>query len=367
MLMVVPSIGAQFSGGFGYLNTNSALVIPRETTEVGVYFRGYVGGYRNTTDSVLYNRTVAISGTYGYSKNAEFSFSQVIYQDYNETIGTDEGDDGFMIPGDINFRMKYGNVRIARNTFLGFMPVLTYRIAKYNDIQFEPYSSDNLEYELNAMVSYYDKPLFPDEGLSFHGNVGFRYHNDDSRGDDISTSSVSWLVSGLVPFNKIPFDLGLEVHGQNYIDSPGWHVLGREDYIYVTPMIRTQTYLRIRYTFGVDILVNGDEDTTIPPDGLDMSEYYNYPTWRFTARFNFAPPMHSIVGLGLPSQLDKPVYTKSQGLVDKRYDMFKWAIEDEGKQVNSVDVDLEKIRQERIVAERELERLKIQLRQRQSR
>ncbi|MBT7617703.1 MAG: hypothetical protein HN590_10515, partial [Calditrichaeota bacterium] len=337
------------------------------STEVGVYFRGYVGGYRNTTDSVLYNRTVAISGTYGYSRNAEFSFSQVIYQDYNETLGTDENDDGFMIPGDITLSMKYGNIRVARNTFIGFMPSLTYGISEYTDIQFEPYSNESLEYDLTAMVSYYDKPLFPDEGLSVHGNVGFHYYNDDSRGDDKSTTSLSWLVSTLVPFKKLPFDLGLEVYGLNYLDSPGWDVLSREDWIYVTPMIRTQAYYGVRYTFGVDVLVLGDEDTTIPPDGMDMSEYYNYPTWRFTTRINFVPPMPSVVGLGLPSQLDRPVYTASQGLVDTRYDMFKWAIDDEGKQVSSVDVDLEKIRQERLNAERELERLKIQLRQRQGR
>ena len=369
LFAAIPSMGAQFAGGFGYLHTNCALVLPRGSSEFGLYARSYVGGVKHITSGNLYDGTSAISGAYGYTNNAEIGFSQILYQDINHTLD-DNGQppdepDKYMIPGDIYLRLKYGNIRIIDNTFMAIMPVLRYQTSKYHDVQFEPYSSGSLEYEIMMLFSYYDEPLFPDEGLALHANAGFTFYNDDTRGDGTSANSASWLFSVMYPVNRALFDIGLEIYGLKFINSPGWRVLGREDWIYLTPMVRSKIYHQFRLTLGVDVLLYGLDDSTILDRGLSYSQYYNYSTWRITSRVNYTPSMQPLTGLGLPSQYYRSTHKEYQNLIADRREMFRWAMDNEGRQLNLVDIDLEKIRQERKKAEAELEQLKVQLQEKE--
>ncbi len=371
VMVATPVMAFQYTGGIGYLHTNSALVLPPGSLDISMYMRGYVSVFNDNIGTIS-NGSSALSASFGFSRHTEISFTQVLYQDLNLTRQNESVQTN--IPGDTYIRFKWGGYQLSDKIYGGFMPMLQYRVAKSHDVQLEPYSSEAIQVELVGLASYYDKPLYPEEGFSAHANLSYTHYNDSSvKGNP--AQSLSFLLSGFYP-RKNQFGFGAELHGSFFVQRPSIDYLGREDWIYITPFVRYDLFLGLKFIMGLDVLLVGSEETSDPNwIGPRLNDYPNYAPWRITGRINFMPSTSffaaptfekaseggSVLSAGRTrGSLRRKAAADGASSVDRQA-MFKWAIEERGGEIEAVELDLDKIRQERQKAEEELEKLKTQL------
>ncbi|NQU06579.1 MAG: hypothetical protein HQ568_10835 [Calditrichaeota bacterium] len=375
---LAPLSGGQFYGGRGYLHTNAALLLPPGALDLSFYARGYTTQIPATTSDIegwtyLSNGTSALTATFGYTRKFELAFTQILYQDLNGTFKKIGDDVSILIPGDTYIRFKIGGWSVGEKGFFSLLPALRYRVGRYHDIHLEPYESDAVEPELTMIYSYYWKPLYPDEDKSLHFNVGYLNHNDHESPTSAS-QEVNYLVSFLYPFRIL--DFGCELYGTHFVKKPVITVLGREDWLYVTPMMRYKPFKGFQFTVGIDMLVLGYINTSVPTHKVNTN-FPNYSKWRVSGRINFAPSTsfyisptfvsseESGVGRRTPSTA-RSSGNSGSGDFFNRQDLFRWAIEGQVGGVDAVNLDLEKLRQERMKAEAELKELKKRLESKQS-
>ncbi len=371
----LPAHGGQFYGGNGYLHTNSALLLPPGALDLSLYARGFVTNVDipDADWSSVSNGTSAFSASFGFTRKVELGFTQILYQDLNNTF-RDDKEITTLIPGDTYIRFKIGGWAIGSNIFMSVMPALRYRVGKYHDIHFEPYESEAVEAEFVTAWSYYWRPLYPDEDKSIHLNIGYLNHNDADSPTE-SSQALNYLLCMMFPMRM--FDVGFEIYGNKFLQQPDVGILGREDWAYITPLARYKPFKGLKFTLGVDVLIMGDENTTEPPSEWhfgNIDKYPNYSNWRITGRINFAPSTAFYIsptfvsseepgtGQGRTSMQRTEGGTTAGGFdFLNRQDLFKWAIEERMGGVDAVDLDLEKLRQERIKAEEDLKKLKKKL------
>jgi hypothetical protein len=380
LILSLPAAAFQFTGGKGYLHTNSALLMPPGALDLSFYARGYAVKVSGNEEFVATNGTSAFAAAFGFTRRTELGFTQILYQDLNASgrqsmTGTTDKAAKTMVPGDTHLRFKFGGMTIGDKVFFAFMPVLRYRVARFHDVQFEPYESVGVEGQLVTVLSYYEKPFYPDEAPSFHLNLGYLNHND-SDNPVKSSQSINFLLSGVYP--RTHLDLGAELYGWFYATQPPKTILNRENWAYLTPFVRYRLFKGLNFTVGLDALLMGSEDTSEPTRRtgrgtlvpVDLSDYPNYAKWRLTGRISFNPSTAFYVA---------PTFTKvteagggrermgsaggAGGAMD-RQSLFRWAVEGQGS-MEAADLDLMKIRQERIKAEEELKRLKNKLQEKQ--
>lgn len=365
----LPGNGGQFYGGKGYLHTNSALLLSPGALDLSLYIRGYTTqvGYETKDWTYLSNGTSALAASFGFTRSLELCFSQILYQDLNATYKA--GNDATLIvPGDTYIRFKIGGWSIGESVFMSLLPALRYRVAKFHDIHLEPYESEAVEIELITIVSYFWKPLYPDEDKSLHFNVGFINHND---AEAISKSSqqINYLVGFIYP--RRIFDYGLEVYGMHFIVEPPEEILGREDWLYACPFVRYKPFKGFHFTLGLDMLAIGYHNTSVPTSGSYNELFPNYSKWRLSGRINFSPSTSFYISptfvrseeAGTGRAARGMEITRGGGSSDflNREDLFRWAVEKRVGGVDAVNLDLVKLRQERMKAEAELKRLKKRL------
>jgi hypothetical protein len=367
---LTPLSGGQFYGGKGYLHTNAALLLPPGALDLSFYARGYTTAVNEAynVDNYLSNGTSAFTATFGFTRKLELAFTQILYQDLNGTNTRGE-QVSLMIPGDTYVRFKIGGWSVGEKGFFSLLPALRYRVGLYHDVDLEPYESEAVEPELTMLYSYYWKPLYPDEDKSLHFNVGYLNHNDHEDGPTNASQEVNYLVSFLYPFRI--FDFGCELFGTHFTKRPPVKVLGREDWLYVTPMVRYKPFKGFQFTMGIDMLVLGYINTSSRQNLLP-----NYSKWRISGRINFAPSTSFYISPTFVSSEESAVgqsrasasRSSGGGSGDflNRQDLFRWVIEREVGGVDAVNLDLEKLRQERMKAEAELKELKKRLESKQS-
>ncbi|MBM3328872.1 MAG: hypothetical protein FJY67_05270 [Calditrichaeota bacterium] len=370
MVAAGPTFAGQFYGGKGLLHTNSALVLPPGALDMSLYMRGFL--WIKASDNYVTNGTSALATAFGFSRHLELGFTQVLYQDLNGTKRpAADKNKTVVIPGNTFVRFKWGGYPIGGNLYWGIMPALRYRVALYQDVQFEPYEGIGIEAELSGLLSYYMKPLYPDEAPSFHLNLGYLNHNDGTNPGNAS-QGVNYLVSAIFPRPR--FDYGVELYGSNFLKRPPLTTLGREDWAYMTPFVRYKLFKGMHFTMGLDVLLIGGEETSRPRAHNDL----NYATWRISGKMNFVPSTSfyaapTFVKADQPGGTGKErrSYSSSTGggptPTFSRQELFRWGIEERGLDAQSIDLDLEKIRQERKRAEEELQQLKQKLEAKQRR
>ena len=370
LALATPLIGGQFPGGFGFIQTNSALVMPPGALDLSWFARGYV--YDVEVDggtAFVSNGTSALASTFGYTRNAELGFSLIIYQDVNYSP-VSNAEMTVLTPGNATFRIKFGGYslgesELTRKLVWGFMPSFHLRIAQEYNIQFEPYYSPAIELNLLGLLSYYEKPLYPDKGLNVHFNLGYTNHNDGMADEQANSQSVSVLLSFIYPREK-NFDFGAELYGSFFLSRPTEVVLSREDWLYLCPMIKYSFFSRFNLLLGLDILLIGKKNESNASKAV--LNFPNYPTWRINSRISFTPstafftvPKKGGVSEGRAKSANTTNIAESGGSLIDRQAMFKWALEEQGGALEAVDIDLERIRRERKEAEAELEKLKKKL------
>lgn len=368
LALTASAYSAQFVGGKGYLHTTTAISLPPGALDIGLYGRGFTAEPEGAL-APIYNNTSAVSMNFGFSRHAEIGLSQILYQDLNITPrDRSVRDVEAAIPGHSYLRVKFSNYNFKNHFYWGMMPGLRIRTARYNDIYLEPYQSGAMEFEMTGILSYFQKPLFPDEGYAAHLNVGYINHNDRASLQDAS-SELTYLGSFVM--NTIKFDYGFEFYGNVFLVEPSRYVFGRENYMYVTPMFTFKVFKGLSVTGGVDILALGQEETTVhnPNKAATYLQpgWPNYPDWRVTGRISFmpstpfyvAPTFVDVRDPGTGRERRKSAIAMDGGdEMFSRSELFRWAIEERFGDKEAVDVDLERIRMERRRAEEELNRLK---------
>jgi len=375
-VIVLPAGGNQFMGGKGFLHTSSALLMPPGALDMSFYARGTVIPKRKTSTGEEYtatNGTSAFSTAFGFTRRVELGLTQILYQDLNLTglrnvIDSSVAAASAMIPGDTYLRLKIGGWNIGEKAFWSIIPALHYRVGRFHDVQLEPYESYGVETELIGSLSYFQKPFYPDEALSVHLNVGYINHNDAENPTE-AAQSVNYLISGIYPQRY--FDFGLELYGSRFVKRPSVYVLSREDWTYATPFVRYKMFKGLNFTLGIDALLQGSKETSVTnlPDIVSFPS--NYSKWRVSGRVSFTPSTTFYLAPTF-AKVDETGTGRSRmgadamggGSMD-RQSLFRWAVEERGGGVEAADLDLQKIRQERIKAEEELKRLKRKLEEKQ--
>lgn len=376
-LIVLALLGAnpsafagQFYGGNGFLHTNSAIVLAPGALDLSIYNRAFISKPEGI-DAFYTDGTSALAAAFGFSRHVELGFTQILYQDLNLTPRPDQ-DIATLIPGNTYIRFKFAGYPLGDKMFWGGMSALRYRVGKYQNIHLEPYQSEGIEMEIGGLLSYYVKPLYPEEAPSFHLNFNVLNHNDGTNPMN-GAQEVNFLVSSFFPRPR--FDYGLELFGAFFYKEAADFVLSRENWMYFTPFVRYKLFKGLNFTVGIDLLLLGGDETTFP----SVEEYPNYPGYRITGKMRFTPSTAfyaapTFVKAEAPtgaSGRQRSAYSSSNAgsanaPMFSRQELFRWGIEERGGEIQSVDLDLEKLRMERRKAEEELKVLKAKLEERQN-
>lgn len=366
--LAVSASAGQFYGGKGYLHTTTGIGLAPGALDIGIYSRGYAvtpPGY----EWLVSNLTSAVSANFGFSRHVELCITQTMYQDLNLTDRSrSQRNLTAAIPGEAFLRIKFANYNFQNNFFWGVIPGMRVRTSLYENVYLEPYQSSSMEPEITSVLSYFQKPMFPDEGYSAHANLGYVNHNDR-----LSLTSSSQELTYLASFamSTVQYDYGVELYGNAFLVQPPFAVFGRENYMYITPMFTYKLFKGLSVTGGVDILAYDAKETTVSLTQSVPADWPNYAPWRVTGRIQITPSTAFYVAptftdvndrkTGRERSVNTSNTVDTGGDVYSREQLFKWAIEERFGNKEVVIPDLDLIRAERRLAEEELARLKAEL------
>lgn len=347
-----------FNGGRGLVYVQSAWTLDQGFLTLRTLTRsfGKVGNFtqlNGTTAAItIWDVTGRFSVNYGLGKHIEVAISPIVYGDTNRRKEN--------IPDDLFLSLKFGSFNSPGSPLtFGFAINGRFPTGGLHNIVFEPYSSDHVGWGLNGLLTYSKDPLYPEEATNVHVNLGYWNHNDV--GTSLSSSSAPGskpesmtqeLLYG-VGFNipKDNFNFSVEIYGNKFLQKPPPAAYSREDYVYLTPTVFYQPYRWITLHFGVDFRI------TRPSDKTDYSlvgrtlpnSQPNYPGWRVALGTKF-------------TLLPTTVYRANERDIlmqkaETRRELFEQIIR-ERKATESAEAELQRIKAERLRAEKELERLR---------
>jgi len=313
---------------------------------------------KNGTNAVtIWDVQGGLSLNYGLSKNFEASFVPVIYQDTNKRTGK-----GYNLLDDLFIFVKVGSLGSKGSSLnYGFDLGVRFPTGKEHNVIFESYSAGKTGFGANTMVSYARDPLYPEDGMSTHFNIGYWNHNDvgarltlkDFTRDTVRvlnmTQELNYGVAMLFPFDK--FDFRFEVHGRKFLQQPPATAFSRESVLYISPGVTYKPYRWMTMLLNADIRVTNAADRTDynRPGVNKISDLPNYSDWRITlgTRLNILPT-------SLYAVSERDILMKK---AESRRELFEQIIKEQ-RETESAEEELERIKDERRKAERELERLR---------
>ncbi len=351
MIAVIPVWGTQLAGGRGLTMVQFPTVLDPGSLKITLHSRAFVKSLPGMT---LSNGTGALSFNFGFTKHVELGFTQILYQDLNMSAAANHYASLEQIPDDSYLRVKVGGYPFTLgNAYFkfGVLNQLRYRTGLIDNVYLEPYSGQGIEWEMDALVSYYTNPLYEDNAVALHLNLGYLNHNDAGTDTSLFKASQEFIYGLACVYPTRRFDFALETSGSFFLRFPAEAAYSRENYQWVTPSLRYKMFYGLYAQLGVDILLWQGEDTTIPAIPADMP---NYPAWRLNGALSISPST-SFYRQPTFSQVGDPLSTRK--LLRERKSLFEWVV-DEQEGVEYIDVELEKIKAERKKAEQELEKLK---------
>ena len=360
ILLLVPCISeaTQFLGGVGLFYTTSARTYVPGQLSFSLYTRTYakpLTGIREVTSN-----TGVLCVNYGSTNHLELSLSQILYQDVNYDLQKEENT--YMVPGYSQFILKMANYRMKMGQnflFFGGKASITKQGKFYNSF-LEPYFDIGIAAQIEFICSYYLNPYYPEESPALHLNVGYTHYNDAE--SLMESGQAIPLAIGYVKSN-IKYDYSLELSGRFFVKEPYVAAYSREDYLYLTPGYKYKLYMGIQVGVAFDILLMTGDETTENYYAPFNQEYSQYPDWRLNLKVDYTP---STAFYQIPTfeKVSKEAVTKqtlrARRVITDKKSLFEWVV-DENKGAEYIDLELEKIREERKRAEQELERLKKEL------
>ncbi len=373
-LAPVSSFCEQLNGGYSMQYATSALTIPFRAQQYVVHTRG---SSVSTDAGTWTNATGAFSFSYGYKTNLELELTAILYQDLNlaaeyttEEPGPEDERQATNIPDNLYFRWKYGNMRLTSGLplFFGVQGTAHMRLSKgtITNVWLEPYYGDKMSTQINLLFSYISNPLYPDDGFQAHYNVGYINLNDAATFSK-STDALKVYFGLYYPFSP-RFAGMLETQGTYFFGYPEFaeDIFSMEEYGYITPSIRYRFSNIVSYVGGVDILFYEGEENTSPL--LQPEGFPNYPGWRISSKLVFTPIMGGIEGPGyttgayMPGAMPMAQPSAVGGAYGaaNRAALYDWggSVKDD---VQYIEVELDKIREDRRKAEEKLQKIKKKL------
>ena len=355
----------QFGGGHTLVYTQKAQLLSPGELNLILHMRAY-SKVIQSGDYTLYDGTGAISANFGFSRAFELGVTVLAYQDLNLSQKVINGVRyQEQIPDDVILHTKFGGWGFpVKSSMIRMAFDVNYRIRSAlvrEDVYLEPYSSDAMEYGINMLLSLYTNAFYPDENQQVHLNLGYLNHNDAGLGRGLFNSAQELLYSVGYVYPTLRFDFFGELHGTHFIELPPPEVYSREDYLYISPGVTYKPFYGFHVQFAMEWLLLNETNTTVgritPPDYPA-----NYPPWRVSGNLILSPTtafFSQPTFARVTEESKRRERLLEQAGIDRRA-LFEWVTdEDFGKEY--IDLELEKIRQERQKAEEELNKLKEEL------
>jgi len=358
--MIPTFVNAQliFNGNRGLNYVHSASTLPAGFLTTKLYSRGYSTVSNEPSGSInIYDLNGRLSINYGLSKHFELAVTSLVYGD------TNFGSQTYNSPGDVFMSVKFGSLGSLGSSLTYGLAVNTkVPLGKVYNIPFEPYGVKRIGFGATGMVSYSKDPLYPEEALNLHFNLGYWNHNDvgvtltNNVGAAKPASMSQEILYGMgvrVPKNK--FEFSAELYGNAFLQAPPQSAYSRENYLYISPAISFKLTRWMSLSLGGDLRVLKSSDQTLyepAPGGVAptlANAQPNYPGWRLNFGTHFSL---------LPTKMYRP--NQRDVLLQKaenRRELFEKIIREQ-RATESAEAELERIKAERVRAEKELARLR---------
>ncbi|MCH8021758.1 hypothetical protein IH785_18160 [candidate division KSB1 bacterium] len=357
--MIPTFVNAQliFNGNRGLNYVHSASTLPAGFLTTKLYSRGYSTVSNEPTGSVnIYDLNGRLSINYGLSKHFELAVTPLLYGDTNFGVELNN-------PGDVFMSVKFGSLGSPGSSLTYGLAVNTkVPLGKVYNIPFEPYGAKRIGFGATGMISYSKDALYPDEALNLHFNLGYWNHNDVgakltnnvAAAKPASMSQEILYAMGVrVPKNK--FEFSAELYGNFFLKAPPESAYSRENYLYISPAASYKLTRWMSLSLGADLRIFESSDKTLyAPAAAGIartlaSAQPNYAGWRLNFGTHFSL---------LPTKMYRP--NQRDVLLQKaenRRELFEKIIREQ-RATESAEAELERIKAERVRAEKELARLR---------
>jgi len=349
---------AQFHGSRGPTFVRSAWNLEPGYLTVYTHTRFYgkvseIQGLQKTAVA-FWNVQGGLSINYGISRHFEASILPMVYQD------TNRGGRGFNVPDDVFLRLKIASFG-QRGGTMSYGVELGTRLptAETHNVRFEPYSAGKVSFGIHGMASYARDPLYPEDGISLHLNLGYWNHNDvgeqlssaDPSVDSVRVTSMTqeftYGAALVLPSDR--FNFRFEFFGRGFINAPPGTAFSREPVVYLSPGVSYKPYRWMTLDFSSDVRLSGDDDNTDYSLLNKIPGLPNYSTWRISLGLKLTLLPSSVYSLGERDLLMQKA--------ESRRELFEQIIKEQ-RETEAAEAELERIKDERRKAERELERLR---------
>jgi hypothetical protein len=365
VLFLASTAGAiVINGAKGLPHTKSAWVTEtgRMTMLSHIRFWGQVAPLKNPSEGFERAQTVwdvqgLASLNYGLGPHFGLTVTPIVYQDiqqgkpeehpWDTFVGLQIGSFGSKISS-----LKYGIEFNAR-----------FPTGKKHNIVFEDYSAGRVEVGFTTMVSYAYDPLYPEDDLNVHFNLGYLHHNDVGKVllGNLNPSDPLWDAAYVhhpsqemlyaVGFTKPTkdFNYGLEWYGNIWLQQPPPAAAARENYLYMNAVVTYKATRWFDFSLSGEYRLTADYDQTTGPRTTAPYQIPNFNTWRINAGAKFVLLPTSVYRTNERDILMQKAET--------RRELFEQIIT-EKRETESAEEELDRIKEERRNAERELERLR---------
>jgi len=361
----------QLNGGYSLQYAASALTLSKGMWLFKVHSRASLFTVNGTSVSDV---TGAFSMNYGFSNNLETEATLILYQDlnYSAPIGGSTAN----TPDDLLVRWKWGNMQMplaGLPLYFALSGTARISLGGVSNTYLEPYDSPGTTAQLNMIFSYFRNPIYPNDDLQIHYNFGYINFND---GIDFSssTSAVRLYFGVWYPFND-KVAASVESHGTYFLGYPEslGSIYSIEEYGYLTPSLHYTFSPVVTFITGADIRIYEKKDLSfalnVPPGAP------NYPPWRISSKLVYYPSAGRLGtgGPGFGQYGATPAGAPAPGAppvgggygAASRAALYDWGGNIESD-IQYMEIELEKIREDRKKAEEQLQKLKNKLRQKKT-
>ncbi|MDK9701039.1 MAG: hypothetical protein OEM52_12905, partial [bacterium] len=222
-----------------------------------------------------------------------------------------------------------------------------------------PYFSSGMSPSLTWSGSWYSRPLYPEESQFFGIQLTYNNHNDDNKTLSDAAQSIQWGTAYTYPMKNM--EVGAQIHGMFFVKVPGSTVYSREPYVYFAPMINLHLYQGLQLMLSPEILVSSAKETTVFT-GYGPKDSKNYTPWQLSGNIRYMPstPFYSSDPFAKAGQGRRgagAAALRERLNRESRNSLFDWTVDSE-RDLQFLNLDLEKTRIERQRAEEELLKLK---------